>query len=187
MTIGEGQYDRDADDEDDSLEDQNSNLDLEGSIVVGGTHRRRDSTHRHHDPAHDSISRRHDSAHRGLDPAHKRRGSASCSCSSSNSSRRSSCCSCSSSSSSRGYSTTGSAVDGEAEGRDEEIDLPYPGFRPVTMFCLTQTSRPRDLCLRIVTNPYPFIVVLYMLVSLWMKEVRHFFFLRNEIIMKLLL
>lgn len=165
MTLGEGHYDRDADDEDDSLEDPNSNLDLEGSIVVGGTHRRRDSAHR-----------RHDHAHRGLDSAHERRCSASCSCSSSGGgSRRSSCCSCSSSSSSRGYSTTGSAVDDEgADGREDEVDLPFPGFRPVTMFCLTQTTRPRNWCLRIVTNPYPFIVVLY-LMCLRRNKVRSFF------------
>lgn len=176
MTLGEGHYDRDADDEDDSLEDPHSNLDLEGSIVVGGTHRRRDSAHRRHDHAHrgldsaherhdhahrglDSAHERHDHAHRGLDSAPERRCSASCSCSSSGS-RRSSCCSCSSSSSSRGYSTTGSAVDEGEDGREDEVDLPFPGFRPVTMFCLTQTTRPRNWCLRIVTNPYPFLVVL---------------------------
>ncbi|KAG8196964.1 hypothetical protein JTE90_009023 [Oedothorax gibbosus] len=180
-----GHYDLDADDEDDSLEDHHaSNLDLEGSIVVGGTHRRRGSSHRRHDSAHkcrdpshkyrDSASRRddsgdanqsehdpsyewQDSSHKCCDPAHKCCDSASCSGSSS--SRRSSCCSCSSSSSSsRGYSRSGSsAIDDDSQRQDDEIDLPYPGFRPVTMFCLTQTSRPRNLCLRIVTNPYPFI------------------------------
>ena len=35
-------------------------------------------------------------------------------------------------------------------------DLPYPGFVPITLGFLTQTSRPRALCLRMITNPYPF-------------------------------
>ena len=40
---------------------------------------------------------------------------------------------------------------------EEDQDLPYPGFIPVTLGFLTQTSRPRSWCLRLLTNPYPFL------------------------------
>ena len=33
-------------------------------------------------------------------------------------------------------------------------DLPYPGFIPVIFGCLSQTSQPRRLLLRIITNPW---------------------------------
>ena len=48
-------------------------------------------------------------------------------------------------------------VDGQ-DGEEEEEDdgLPYPGFVPVTLGFMTQYSRPRNFCLRMITNPYPF-------------------------------
>jgi hypothetical protein len=39
---------------------------------------------------------------------------------------------------------------------DDEEDLPYPGFIPLALGCLDQTTRPRNWCLRMITNPYPF-------------------------------
>lgn len=39
---------------------------------------------------------------------------------------------------------------------DDDDGLPYPGFVPVTFGFLTQYSKPRALCLQIITNPYPF-------------------------------
>nr|XP_042899987.1 voltage-dependent T-type calcium channel subunit alpha-1G isoform X2 [Parasteatoda tepidariorum] len=143
-TTHENDMDEDADDEadnddrdlysdgdDDAFRDDITTipLDLEGSIVVGG--------------------------------AVIRRGSI-CSCNSSSS--RSSCETCdhhrhhhhsesctSSTRSTRGYSPTRDSF-GSTEGLDES--LPYPTFRPVTLFCLSQTSHPRDWCLKLVTNPW---------------------------------
>lgn len=34
--------------------------------------------------------------------------------------------------------------------------LPYPGFTPVAVWYLTQDTRPRSWCLKLITNPYPF-------------------------------
>lgn len=53
--------------------------------------------------------------------------------------------------------------DEEEEEEDEEVEeeedpalqLPYPGFIPVSLKYLDQTSRPRSWCLRMITNPYP--------------------------------
>jgi hypothetical protein len=45
-------------------------------------------------------------------------------------------------------------VDGEEE--EEDDGLPYPGFVPITLGFMTQYSRPRNFCLRMITNPYPF-------------------------------
>jgi hypothetical protein len=49
-------------------------------------------------------------------------------------------------------------VDGQEEDEDQEADdgLPFPGFVPVTLGFMTQYSRPRSFCLRMITNPYPF-------------------------------
>lgn len=45
----------------------------------------------------------------------------------------------------------------EADGEDEEADeLPYPGFVPLALRYLDQTTRPRNWCLALITNPYPF-------------------------------
>lgn len=41
---------------------------------------------------------------------------------------------------------------------DEEEDLPYPGFLAITWGCLYQTTAPRNYCLAMITNPYPFIL-----------------------------
>ncbi|KAM9780147.1 voltage-dependent T-type calcium channel subunit alpha-1H [Neosynchiropus ocellatus] len=38
---------------------------------------------------------------------------------------------------------------------EEEEQQPYPALAPVAFFCLKQTTRPRNWCLRIVCNPYP--------------------------------
>lgn len=135
--------DSDADDEEDddqddsdfeghypsriSLTTTSQPLDLDGSIVVGGTARRRGSicsscgtyTSRSCDGQHDDDS-------------------------------------CASSRSTRGYSPT---RDSSVIEDDPDADLPYPGFRRVTLFWLTQTTHPRDWCLKLVTNPYPFVVL----------------------------
>ncbi|KAG8007115.1 Voltage-dependent T-type calcium channel subunit alpha-1H [Nibea albiflora] len=39
---------------------------------------------------------------------------------------------------------------------EEEEQQPYPALSPVAFFCLKQTTRPRNWCLRVVCNPYPF-------------------------------
>lgn len=36
--------------------------------------------------------------------------------------------------------------------------LPYPSLAPVVFFYLKQTTRPRSWCLKMVCNPYPFIL-----------------------------
>ncbi len=41
---------------------------------------------------------------------------------------------------------------------EEEEQQPYPALSPVAFFCLKQTTRPRNWCLRVVCNPYPFIL-----------------------------
>ena len=47
----------------------------------------------------------------------------------------------------------------EVEEEEEEDDgLPYPGFVPITLGFLTQYSKPRTFCLRMITNPYPFLL-----------------------------
>lgn len=40
---------------------------------------------------------------------------------------------------------------------EEEEQQPYPALAPVAFFCLKQTTKPRNWCLRMVCNPYPFI------------------------------
>lgn len=42
---------------------------------------------------------------------------------------------------------------------EEEEQQPYPALAPVAFFCLKQTTRPRNWCLRMVCNPYPFILL----------------------------
>jgi voltage-dependent calcium channel T type alpha-1G len=44
-------------------------------------------------------------------------------------------------------------MDAEHNQREQ---LPYPGFVPVAMKYLDQNSRPRNWCLAMITNPYPF-------------------------------
>ncbi|GIY92057.1 hypothetical protein CEXT_46051 [Caerostris extrusa] len=79
--------------------------------------------------------------HRGGGTRHRRE---SCSCETASSS--SSCCSCdhppsssSSSCSSRVYTPDSSSASSVP---DPDLSLPYPGFRPVTLFFFTQTSHP---------------------------------------------
>ncbi|KAH7950350.1 hypothetical protein HPB49_022724 [Dermacentor silvarum] len=38
-----------------------------------------------------------------------------------------------------------------------EEDLPYPGFVPVALYYFHQDKPPRSWCLRLVTNPYPWL------------------------------
>lgn len=46
--------------------------------------------------------------------------------------------------------------DREAGSGDSEAEaLPYPALAPVVFFYLSQESRPRSWCLRLVCNPYP--------------------------------
>uniref|UniRef100_A0A8C4F5I4 Voltage-dependent T-type calcium channel subunit alpha n=1 Tax=Dicentrarchus labrax TaxID=13489 RepID=A0A8C4F5I4_DICLA len=42
-----------------------------------------------------------------------------------------------------------------------EETLPYPAMAPVVFFYLNQTTRPRSWCLKMVCNPYPFILLRY--------------------------
>lgn len=37
-----------------------------------------------------------------------------------------------------------------------EPELPYPGFPAISLKYLTQTTKPRNWCLQLITNPYPF-------------------------------
>lgn len=49
--------------------------------------------------------------------------------------------------------------DDEDDDEDEEEEgegLPYPGFIPLALRYLDQTTRPRNWCLALITNPYPF-------------------------------
>lgn len=49
--------------------------------------------------------------------------------------------------------------DSEDDDEDEEqAELPYPGFVPVSLKYLDQTSRPRNWCLAMITNSYPFLL-----------------------------
>lgn len=41
------------------------------------------------------------------------------------------------------------------EEEDPALQLPYPGFIPISLKYLDQESRPRSWCLRMITNPYP--------------------------------
>lgn len=47
--------------------------------------------------------------------------------------------------------------DGEEE-EEEEDDLPYPGFVAISLKYLDQTSKPRNWCLAMITNPYPLLL-----------------------------
>jgi voltage-dependent calcium channel T type alpha-1G len=46
--------------------------------------------------------------------------------------------------------------DEEDDDEDEEEELPYPGFIPIALKYLDQNTRPRNWCLKMITNPYPF-------------------------------
>lgn len=50
--------------------------------------------------------------------------------------------------------------DEDEDDEDEERnDLPYPGFAPVALRYLDQMTRPRNWCLALITNPYPFLTI----------------------------
>uniref|UniRef100_A0A672YE18 Voltage-dependent T-type calcium channel subunit alpha-1H n=1 Tax=Sphaeramia orbicularis TaxID=375764 RepID=A0A672YE18_9TELE len=57
---------------------------------------------------------------------------------------------------------------------EEEDQQPYPALAPLAFFCLKQTTRPRNWCLRFVCNPYPFhvsmLVILLNCVTLGMFQ-----------------
>uniref|UniRef100_A0A8C9XWK9 Calcium voltage-gated channel subunit alpha1 G n=1 Tax=Sander lucioperca TaxID=283035 RepID=A0A8C9XWK9_SANLU len=46
---------------------------------------------------------------------------------------------------------------GEGVSASGDESLPYPAMAPVVFFYLKQTTRPRSWCLKMVSNPYPFI------------------------------
>lgn len=46
--------------------------------------------------------------------------------------------------------------DEDDDDEDEGEVLPYPGFVAVALRYLDQTTRPRNWCLALITNPYPF-------------------------------
>lgn len=47
--------------------------------------------------------------------------------------------------------------DDDDDDDEEECEgLPYPGFVPIALRYLDQTTRPRNWCLTLITNPYPF-------------------------------
>uniref|UniRef100_A0A8C4LL74 Voltage-dependent T-type calcium channel subunit alpha n=1 Tax=Equus asinus asinus TaxID=83772 RepID=A0A8C4LL74_EQUAS len=39
-------------------------------------------------------------------------------------------------------------------------DVPHPDLAPVAFFCLRQTTSPRNWCIKMVCNPYPFMLVI---------------------------
>lgn len=51
--------------------------------------------------------------------------------------------------------------DPESGIQDDDENLPFPGFVPVAFRCCPQTMAPRRWCLRLVSWPYPFLIVLY--------------------------
>ncbi|MED6236910.1 hypothetical protein ATANTOWER_015994 [Ataeniobius toweri] len=55
-----------------------------------------------------------------------------------------------------GVRITAPIRDPDCVSEEEEEQQPYPALSPVAFFCLKQTTRPRNWCLRIVCNPYPF-------------------------------
>lgn len=42
-----------------------------------------------------------------------------------------------------------------------EPNLPYPGFPEISLRYLTQDTKPRNWCLLLITNPYPFYKYIY--------------------------
>ncbi|KAG7302479.1 hypothetical protein JYU34_012388 [Plutella xylostella] len=61
-----------------------------------------------------------------------------------------------------GYGEGGSSGSEESDSEgalsssSSDQGLPFPGFTPVALRYLTQDSRPRNWCLKLITNPYPF-------------------------------
>lgn len=54
-----------------------------------------------------------------------------------------------------GRSGSGDKEKDPGSGDSEGEALPYPALAPVVFFYLSQHSRPRSWCLRMVCNPYP--------------------------------
>uniref|UniRef100_T1JN11 Uncharacterized protein n=1 Tax=Strigamia maritima TaxID=126957 RepID=T1JN11_STRMM len=52
--------------------------------------------------------------------------------------------------------SVGSSCPSPSVAEDEEMQLAHPGFAPVSLYCMSQTTRPRTWCLAMITNPYPF-------------------------------
>uniref|UniRef100_A0A3Q1CRK8 Voltage-dependent T-type calcium channel subunit alpha n=1 Tax=Amphiprion ocellaris TaxID=80972 RepID=A0A3Q1CRK8_AMPOC len=65
-----------------------------------------------------------------------------------------------------GLGTGGRERSGEEASASGGESLPYPEWAPVVFFYLKQTTRPRSWCLKMVSNPYPFIPRTSMLVIL---------------------
>ncbi|XP_068605770.1 voltage-dependent T-type calcium channel subunit alpha-1H [Brachionichthys hirsutus] len=61
-----------------------------------------------------------------------------------------------------------------SEEEEEEQQQPYPALAPVAFFCLKQTTKPRNWCLRIVCNPWfehvSMLVILFNCVTLGMYQ-----------------
>lgn len=55
-----------------------------------------------------------------------------------------------------GLRITAPIRDPDCVSEEEEEQQPYPALAPVAFFCFKQTMRPRNWCLRVVCNPYPF-------------------------------
>lgn len=58
----------------------------------------------------------------------------------------------------RRKSTGGPVIEEAASAEEGGEALPYPSLAPVVFFYLKQTTRPRSWCLKMVCNPYPFIL-----------------------------
>ncbi|GAA6110229.1 voltage-dependent T-type calcium channel subunit alpha-1G isoform X1 [Tachysurus ichikawai] len=58
----------------------------------------------------------------------------------------------------RRESAGGPVAEEAASPEEGEAALPYPSLAPVVFFYLKQTTRPRSWCLKMVCNPYPFIL-----------------------------
>lgn len=90
----------------------------------------------------------------GHSSGHCSHGSSAYSCSTSGSSRT--CSSTVASSESDGTSSTCSCSASGSSEFDPRAHLPYPAYVPVSWYCLEQTTRPRNWCLWLISNPYPF-------------------------------
>uniref|UniRef100_A0A8W4FPL3 Calcium voltage-gated channel subunit alpha1 I n=1 Tax=Sus scrofa TaxID=9823 RepID=A0A8W4FPL3_PIG len=48
----------------------------------------------------------------------------------------------------------------EQPGPQSDPEVPHPDLAPVAFFCLRQTTSPRNWCIKMVCNPYPFMLVI---------------------------
>ncbi|GBM49464.1 hypothetical protein AVEN_142603-1 [Araneus ventricosus] len=80
-------------------------------------------------------------------------GSSAYSCSTSGSSRT---CSSSVGSGTSGSSSSCSCSVSDSSEFDPRAHLPYPTYVPISWYCLEQTTPPRNWCLWLISNPYPF-------------------------------